>query len=90
MLLEPIVTFKTLFFILLIIVFVLYWLLTFTIFYHLIRFGVGTLPKKISIIFLLGSVVLFSINFLMFAAFDFNMAKSRIERLIERVYGINK
>ena len=33
---------------------------TFAITYHLIRFGIGTQPKKISLIFLIGSFILFT------------------------------
>ena len=36
-----------------------FWLNAFTILYHLIRFGVGTRPKQASLIFLIGSLVLF-------------------------------
>ena len=39
--------------------FILYWIHTFTILYHLIRFGVGTRPKQVSLIFLVGSFCLF-------------------------------
>jgi len=49
---------------LLIIVFVgvvVFWLFAFAILYHLIRFGVGTRPKQASLIFLIGSLVLFLI-----------------------------
>ncbi|OGM29065.1 hypothetical protein A2962_04230 [Candidatus Woesebacteria bacterium RIFCSPLOWO2_01_FULL_39_61] len=35
-----------------------YWLLAFFIIYHLIRFGIGTKPKKLSFIFLVGSIFL--------------------------------
>jgi len=45
----------------------IYWTMTFTILYHLIRFGVGTLPKKIAIVFLAGSLVLSVVTVLFFA-----------------------
>ena len=35
---------------------------TFAIVYHLIRFGVGTEPKKVALIFLLGSFIFFSLT----------------------------
>lgn len=46
---------------------VIYWTLSFTILYHLIRFGVGTLPKRIAIIFLGGGIVLSVVTVLFFA-----------------------
>lgn len=45
----------------------IYWTLTFTTLYHLIRFGVGTLPKKIAIVFLAGGLVLSIVTVLFFA-----------------------
>lgn len=45
----------------------IYWTLAFTILYHLIRFGVGTLPKKIAIVFLAGGIVLSTVTVLFFA-----------------------
>ena len=45
----------------------IYWTMAFTILYHLIRFGVGTLPKKIAIVFLAGSLVLSVVTVLFFA-----------------------
>jgi hypothetical protein len=45
----------------------IYWCMSFTILYHLIRFGVGTLPKKIAIVFLAGGIMLSVITVLFFA-----------------------
>lgn len=45
----------------------IYWTLAFTILYHLIRFWVGTLPKKIAIVFLAGGIVLSTVTVLFFA-----------------------
>jgi hypothetical protein len=41
-------------------VFLIFWLTAFVILYHLTRFGVGILPKRLSAIFLVGAVILFS------------------------------
>ena len=41
-----------------IIVFLVYWGVSFIILYHLTRFGVGVQPKKFAAAFLFGSVVL--------------------------------
>lgn len=35
-----------------------YWLGIFILLYHLIRFGIGTLPKRIALILLLGAIAL--------------------------------
>lgn len=51
---------------------IIFWLTSFIILYHLTRFGIGTLPKKLSALFLIGAVGLFSISFLIYAGIDFN------------------
>lgn len=38
----------------------IYWIPAFFIVYHLTRFGIGSRPKFIALVFLVGSVVLFS------------------------------
>jgi len=45
----------------------IYWIFNFIILYHLVRFGVGTSPKKIALIFLMGSVSLFFLSVIFFA-----------------------
>lgn len=45
----------------------IYWSMVFTVLYHLIRFGIGTLPKKIAIVFLAGSIMFSMITLLFFA-----------------------
>lgn len=47
-----------------------YWLLVFVILYHLVRFGVGTQPKKIAFIFFIGAIGLFFISVMIFAWID--------------------
>jgi len=47
-----------------------YWISSFIIFYHLVRFGVGTQPKIISAVFVLGSLVLFFTSTVLFAGID--------------------
>jgi hypothetical protein len=49
-----------------ILVFFAFWMMVFVIFYHLTRFGVGTLPKKLSAIFLSGAVILFCASLLLY------------------------
>lgn len=45
----------------------IFWLFVFVIFYHLVRFGVGTQPKIGSAIFVLGSLVLFFMSVTFFS-----------------------
>jgi hypothetical protein len=47
-----------------------YWISSFIIFYHLVRFGVGTQPKIISAVFVLGSLVLFFTSTVLFSGID--------------------
>ncbi len=49
-----------------------FWLMVFFIFYHLTRFGIGTLPKRLAALFLVGAVTLFSIALLFFTQIDLN------------------
>lgn len=43
-----------------IVILVLYWLNVFFIIYHLVRFGIGTKPKIIALVFFIGSMFLFA------------------------------
>ncbi|OGM04970.1 hypothetical protein A2715_00620 [Candidatus Woesebacteria bacterium RIFCSPHIGHO2_01_FULL_39_32] len=49
-----------------------YWLMSFFILYHLIRFGIGTKPKQLSFIFLFGSIVLTLIVTILFINLNLN------------------
>jgi hypothetical protein len=52
---------------------------TFAIVYHLIRFGVGTNPKKIALIFFIGSFFLFSLSIVTFLKIDWiNILKNNV------------
>ena len=55
--------------------FCVFWLGIFINLYHLIRFGIGTQPKKISIIFFTGSMIVFGLTVIMFATLDFDALK---------------
>ncbi len=46
--------------------------MVFFIFYHFTRFGIGTLPKRLAALFLVGAVILFSISLLFFSTLDLN------------------
>jgi hypothetical protein len=86
MALETIFNPQNLFYVSLVIVFLVYWVFSFIVFYHLIRFGIGTLPKKIATVYFMGSVVFFCIVFLLFVSVDLSVVKSNIILLFS---GIN-
>jgi hypothetical protein len=50
--------------------YLLFWLMVFTILYHLVRFGVGTKPKRFAAAFFLGSILLFSASFVLYLNLD--------------------
>jgi hypothetical protein len=52
--------------------FFLYWTSAFFVVYHLTRFGIGPVPKLFALVFLLGSMLLFSMTMLAYARVDFS------------------
>ncbi len=64
------------------IILLVYWVSTFITFYHLIRFGIGTQPKEIAFIFLLGSVALFFLSATLFAGIDFQVVGGELGALM--------
>lgn len=48
----------------------LYWGVVFITLYHLNRFGIGVQPKRLSLIFLFGSVILFSATIILYTQVD--------------------
>lgn len=46
---------------------IVYWVIAFSILYHLVRFGVGTPPKKIALTFIISSLVLSLITIFIYA-----------------------
>jgi len=82
MTLDTIINPETMFYILVLLVFVGYWLFTFTVVYHLIRFGIGTAPKRLASIYLFGSVAFFCVVFLFFASVNMAALKSNIITLV--------
>jgi hypothetical protein len=59
------------------IVVVCYWLMVFFMLYHLVRFGIGTAPKRIAVLYLAGSAVLFSTALLCLSAIDLGNIQDR-------------
>ena len=51
-------------------VYLIFWGAAFAILYHLVRFGVGTQPKRFAAVFLVGAVFLFAASVICFANFD--------------------
>jgi hypothetical protein len=49
-----------------------YWVPAFFLFYHLTRFGIGTRPKQIAFVFMIGSVVIFSVFMIALSQVDFS------------------
>ena len=56
-----------------------FWIYIFVIFYHLVRFGIGTQPKVLSAMFVLGSMILFFICVFLFSGIDWNNVTFQIE-----------
>lgn len=64
---------------------VTYWTTNFIIFYHLVRFGVGTQPKKIAFFFLIGSITFFFFSVSSFALIDLRQTGNSISELMSAV-----
>ncbi|OGE80648.1 MAG: hypothetical protein A2660_00995 [Candidatus Doudnabacteria bacterium RIFCSPHIGHO2_01_FULL_45_18] len=54
-----------------------YWAVAFIILYHLTRFGVGVQPKRFAAIFMLGSIILFTVTIILFMKIDINLLISQ-------------
>jgi|GEM_PF-892582 len=74
------------FILLAILVLFVYVVLNFLIFYHLIRFGIGTQPKKIGIVFIAGSMMLFCINALFFLVVDFSLIPEQLGKVFGGIF----
>jgi hypothetical protein len=48
-----------------------YWVPALFLFYHLVRFGIGTRPKQVAFIFMIGSVILFAVFMFALSRVDF-------------------
>jgi hypothetical protein len=49
-----------------------YWVLAYILIYHMTRFGIGTLPKRVSAVFLLGSFLLIALVVSALASVNFD------------------
>jgi len=50
--------------------FLFYWGVAFIILYHFTRFGIGVQPKRLAVVFLLGSVILSGVALVLFTKID--------------------
>lgn len=66
-----------------------YWGFNFIILYHLLRFGVGTQPKRIAAVFLLSLVTLSFVCVLLFANIDTTNLKHRLTQISEKIINRN-
>ncbi len=66
-----------------------YWIVNFIILYHLIRFGIGTQPKKIAALFLCGLIVLFFLSVLFFSSIDAGQTTSQLTKLVQQIFNKN-
>jgi hypothetical protein len=64
--------------VLVIFLFLGFWITSFVILYHLSRFGVGTMPKKLAAIFLIGSLSLFAWSIATYTTLNLLAIKIRI------------
>ena len=76
-----ILSFKLIVDLLIVIFIALYWIFNFIVFYHLIRFGIGTQPKTFAAVFLLGSIILFSFSVTLFGNIDTKDLGRQFEKL---------
>lgn len=59
--------------------FLVFWLVAFVILYHLTRFGIGVLSKRLSVLFLFGSLVLSSIALVFYLKVDISVLAKMIQ-----------
>ena len=75
------ITPETIFHILIMALFAIFWIGVFILLYHLLRFGIGLQPKKIALVFFLGSVVVFTITHTLYEAVDFDSLLETLRNL---------
>lgn len=63
-----------------------YWVFNFVTVYHLLRFGVGTQPKKIAAVFMFGVVTLFFFTVVLFAKLDVGDLGNKFKALSAEAY----
>ena len=68
------------------IIVVSFWVIVFIIFYHLVRFGVGTQPKFLSAVFILGSGALFILSVYFFVNVDWSHILAQLIQAIRSAH----
>jgi hypothetical protein len=58
----------------------IFWIFAFFLLYHFMRFGVGTAPKKVAFVFLVGALIIFIFVVIFFVQID-------TEKLLEQFTG---
>jgi hypothetical protein len=56
----------------------LYWGVTFVTLYHLVRFGIGTEPKKFAAVYLIGTIALYCFMLVLFITTDVSWISDNI------------
>lgn len=66
----------------LVVALVAYWVLAYFLLYHLTRFGVGTEPKLVSFVFLLGSIALTIITIIIYVQMGHSVLNSSVNQFL--------
>jgi hypothetical protein len=66
--------------------FVAYWSYNFIIVYHLARFGVGVLPKRLAAFFMIGSIFLFFVSVTLYSAIDKNAVRDKVVSVARNMF----
>lgn len=69
-----------------ILILIVYLVYNFLIFYHLVRFGIGTQPKAIGALFTFGSMFIFAANVILFLMVDFTVLQSQLIKLFSSLF----
>ena len=67
-----------------------YWVFTFMIFYHLIRFGIGIQPKRLAFVFIVGAGVLYCVSVIALFSIDILALQEWLGRLSGSYYSASK
>ena len=62
-----------------------YLIYSFVLVYHLTRFGIGTKPKKVALVYFIGSVLLLMVLFVLYIQIDIGEVKNRSQIPVERI-----
>ena len=60
-----------------------YLIYSFVLVYHLTRFGIGTKPKKVALVYFIGSILLLMVLFVLYIQIDIGEVKNRSQIPVE-------